>query len=431
VSFAAVVLGLALIDALVLVAVHPQLQKLRDIANDHARAVQLTTGIRARISTARRDLRVAATRGGPPSAAGAPEPLDVAPELARLEARLAALAPLVDAASQRPAVEALRTSLARCSDEARLIEALLARGDGAAARRRLEPFLDRARDAGEAADEIVMFNADQVELLSRSIGSSLRGTVLAATLVTLLGGASALVLLRRALRGLASEEEEAAARATELEAFAGRAAHELRTPLQTMSLALRTLDRGVDQAALDRARRSADRLRDTVDGLLEFARAGASSSAPGTAELDRVVGELREELAPQLASAHVSLDVAVPAGTTVAMAPSHLATVLRNLVGNAVKYASGADGARVTVRGAPVAGAIRVEVGDNGAGIPADVLPRVFEPFVRGTSRGAGYGLGLATVRRLVEAHRGEVRISSAPGTGTTVELVLPAPAGR
>lgn len=422
VSFAVVVLGLAVVDALVLLAVEPQLQSLRDIANNHARAVQVTTRIRAQISTARRDLFTAVSDRGRGERHGR---VDVAAEFARVAAHADALLPLVDTPAELADIAALRTSLERCAEEAERIQTLLAGGDHLEVRHRWETFVELTRLANETADQIVTFNTGKVEQLSRSIRLNLRWTVLAATIVTLVGGASALVLLRRALRGLASEEAAANARSTELEAFAARAAHELRTPLQTVSLALRTLEQGSNPQALERARRSAERLRDTVDDLLAFAHAGGSALEPGAADLSRVVSEVREEFGPQLASAHVSLRVDVPSGTMVAMATTHLATVMRNLVANAVKYAN-ADDARVVVRATRANDAVHVEVADNGPGIPAEALPRVFEPFVRGTSRSTGHGLGLATVRRLVEAHRGAVHMSSAPGGGTTVELDLP-----
>lgn len=106
---------------------------------------------------------------------------------------------------------------------------------------------------------IVSFNAVQVEQLSRSIRRNLRGTLLASLALVLAGGASALFLLRRALRGLDAEDAAASARSAELEVFAARAAHELRTPLQSISLALGALERGGSAEALARSRRSVER----------------------------------------------------------------------------------------------------------------------------------------------------------------------------
>ena len=108
--------------------------------------------------------------------------------------------------------------------------------------------------------------------------------------------------------------------------------------------------------------------------------------------------------------------------------------VVANLVLNAVQAARGP--VKVTVSVAPVqAGeiphgtnlehAVRLQVRDNGPGIPEEIRERLFDPFVSG--RPGGSGLGLAIVQRAVEAHRGLVLVDSAPGAGTTFTIFLPA----
>jgi signal transduction histidine kinase len=69
-----------------------------------------------------------------------------------------------------------------------------------------------------------------------------------------------------------------------------------------------------------------------------------------------------------------------------------------------------------------------ISVADAGEGMPAEVRRRAFEPFFRGSANGPGSGLGLATVRRIVEAHGGVVSIDSGPGAGTRLRVLLPAP---
>ena len=69
---------------------------------------------------------------------------------------------------------------------------------------------------------------------------------------------------------------------------------------------------------------------------------------------------------------------------------------------------------------------IVIQISDNGCGIPADVLPRVFEPFYTTREVGQGTGLGLSVCRDIILAHGGHIEINSQPGTGTTVELTLP-----
>jgi signal transduction histidine kinase len=86
---------------------------------------------------------------------------------------------------------------------------------------------------------------------------------------------------------------------------------------------------------------------------------------------------------------------------------------------------------RIDVRASGAGDRVRIEVADTGPGIPADFQNTIFEPFVRGPQESAsGMGLGLATVKRLVKAHGGEITLRSTPGKGTTFCVDLPR-AGR
>ncbi|HET9594434.1 MAG TPA: HAMP domain-containing sensor histidine kinase [Anaeromyxobacteraceae bacterium] len=420
-AFLVVVLALALVDIVVLLAADPELQSLRDIADMHARALKVTTHIRGHLLDIRQEL-FATLRVGRATVV-AP---DVAQAFAHLGRDAEALLSLAATRPDRSEAGMLRAALTRCEEESRSAAAEVGRSNGAPAHLRLEALLDATRSASEAADQIVSSNADAVEQLARRIRVHLRWTILAATFLSVMGAAAVLLLQHRLLRSFSAERAAASTRSVELECFAARAAHELRNPLQTVSLALRALEHGDQAHALERAQRSTDRLRDTVDDLLQFARAGITPEATSPADVSSVIGEVQDELAPQLAAANVAMNVHVPPGTSVAMANVHLAIVLRNVVGNAVKYSTGAERACVTICATPGRADVHLEVSDNGPGIPAEALPRLFEPFFRATTRSSGHGLGLATVRRLVEAHRGAVRITSAPGVGTKVELDLP-----
>jgi signal transduction histidine kinase len=108
--------------------------------------------------------------------------------------------------------------------------------------------------------------------------------------------------------------------------------------------------------------------------------------------------------------------------------------VVANLVLNAVQAARGPIKITVSIaavsageipHGTNLEHAVRLQVRDNGPGIPPEIRDRLFDPFV--SSRPGGTGLGLAIVQRAVEAHRGLVLVDSAPGTGTTFTIFLPA----
>jgi len=101
--------------------------------------------------------------------------------------------------------------------------------------------------------------------------------------------------------------------------------------------------------------------------------------------------------------------------------------VLSNLIGNAIKYIGEGPDKRVRVRARPEDGTVRVEVVDTGPGVPFALRERVFDPYVRASSSSIpGLGLGLATVRRLVETHGGRVGVDAAPGGGSRFWIELP-----
>jgi signal transduction histidine kinase len=97
-------------------------------------------------------------------------------------------------------------------------------------------------------------------------------------------------------------------------------------------------------------------------------------------------------------------------------------------VRNAIKYVGEGPDRRVAVRAARIDGVVRIEVEDNGPGLPEGLGARSFEPFVRGAgSREPGIGLGLATVKKITEAHGGRVDVRSIPGRGARFGIELPA----
>src|SRR5262249_21389765 len=93
---------------------------------------------------------------------------------------------------------------------------------------------------------------------------------------------------------------------------------------------------------------------------------------------------------------------------------------------NAMKYIGDVRLRRVTISVRQTRNDLRFEVADTGPGIAPDIRERVFQPHVRGASTEAGFGLGLATVRRLVEAHKGEVGLDATPEGGCRFSVRLP-----
>ena len=172
--------------------------------------------------------------------------------------------------------------------------------------------------------------------------------------------------------------------------------------------------------------RETERLNRLVGDFLRYAR-------PGEGRVERVaLRDLMDEIR-QLVEADehsgVRLDLEIPDDVCTKGDPDQLRQVFWNLVLNAVQ--SEPRDARVLVRGEvqrPLQSedneSVLIEVIDRGSGIPEDILERVFEPFF--TTRAKGTGLGLATVHRVVEAHGGELTVSSTEGEGTRVRVLLP-----
>jgi signal transduction histidine kinase len=220
-------------------------------------------------------------------------------------------------------------------------------------------------------------------------------------------------------------------RVDDLEAFAGRLAHEIKSPLTSASLSLDLLrlNAGETRAVLpivERARRSIARVSITVDALLAFARAGAGSAPGLEADVPTIVREVLDELRQFAEERQIQLAAEVDA-CRLTCSPGLLWTLLTNLVGNALKHMGPSPLRCVTVRVRAVHDAVRIEVEDTGPGIGPELRQRIFNPFVRAPdATEPGIGLGLATVRRVVEAHGGRVGVESQPSHGSSFWLVLP-----
>ncbi len=289
---------------------------------------------------------------------------------------------------------------------------------------------------------LTRLNLDQGEVEARTILGIQRraeqitlvmfaGTLLVATVAAAL----TLRLLRQTDREAAIHERFLQDRADELEAFAGRVAHDLKDPLAVLSMRLGIMRSHMDDdtrklgGALDKASVQVARMDEVIRSLLEFARAGGQPSTDARAELGDVMAQVVEDLAPAAATAHVELHVDPFPPEQLACTPGALSSVLHNLVGNAIKYI--VDG-RAPVREIRLHVAdqpenVRVEVKDNGPGLPPGAEQTVFEPFVRlGRTKQAGTGLGLATVRRIVEAYGGRVGVVAEPGAGSCFWFEMP-----
>lgn len=246
------------------------------------------------------------------------------------------------------------------------------------------------------------------------------------------GGALLIRRLGRSqLEMIARDRAVHAQTAAELETFASRVAHDILSPLGAASLAIELAgkedDRARRQKLAERGTRAVSRIKLLVEGLLEFARAGGRPGTLQSADLDATVRDVVFVLEPAATTANVELVAELHAPCSLACNPGVLTSLLSNLVNNAVKYMGDSARRVVTVRSLDAGESVRVEVADTGPGVPEAVRSHVFEPYVRAVdTKQPGIGLGLATVRRLAEAHGGKVGLDSELGVGTTFWFELP-----
>ncbi|MBA3395515.1 MAG: response regulator [Deltaproteobacteria bacterium] len=216
--------------------------------------------------------------------------------------------------------------------------------------------------------------------------------------------------------------------------FLAMLGHELRNPLAPIVTALHLIRlRGGDpfereRAIIDRQVHHVVRL---VDDLLDVSRItrGAIQLRCGTVELAWIVGRALEAAASGVAERDHQVVVSVPeTGLAIDADVDRLTQVVANLVSNAAKYTP--RGGRIEIVGDVEGGCARLVVRDNGAGIDAALLPRLFELFVPGRrmqEAAGGLGLGLSIVRSIVEMHGGVVSAASqGPGRGATFTVRLP-----
>ena len=225
---------------------------------------------------------------------------------------------------------------------------------------------------------------------------------------------------------------------TQQREFLANAAHELKTPVAILKSTLQSLaqrPRSADEyrSGLDEALEDMLRLEKLLHSMLRLARAEQWAA-----------GSQRRDLAPvdvaltcQIAIERVHA-VAEQRGITIEFAPNgtmqlpadpdDLELVWSNLLENAIRFSPERGTVRITMRSTGVHG--YVEVADDGPGIPASELPRIFERFHRGdssrTRNTGGYGLGLAISKALVEAYGGTIKPESKPGAGTRMIVSLP-----
>ena len=245
----------------------------------------------------------------------------------------------------------------------------------------------------------------------------------------------------RELAGLATEFDGMLQRLEDsfqrLSQFSADIAHELRTPINNLM--------GEAEVALRRERTSREyanviassleeyhRLAELIDSLLFLARAENADLSLQKSWF-RVADELAQPLSyHELQATEFEITLGFTGDAQLFADSTLFRRAFSNVVANALKHTP--RGGNVTVAVCPVGDAVKILIKDDGVGIPAEHLPRIFDRFYRvDASRAtamAGTGLGLAIVKTIVDLHSGSVTIESKAGEGTLVTLVFPVPPG-
>jgi signal transduction histidine kinase len=246
-------------------------------------------------------------------------------------------------------------------------------------------------------------------------------TGLAVTLLGLVGGASVLraAWTRRERQLLALKSE-----------FVATVSHELRTPLASMRLMAETLERRLNgiKVARDypgRLIREIDSLNLLVENILSFNRLEKGRWKPSVedVQLSDIVCILQQEL-PGVTRARVNVLFEGSSNLVVRADPELMKLLFLNLGTNACKY-NDDDPVMIRIE-AKALEPLVIRMADNGIGIPADQVEKVFSEFYRVEGVGRGFGLGLAICRLIMDLHAGQIRVADSSSSGTVFELSFP-----
>lgn len=218
--------------------------------------------------------------------------------------------------------------------------------------------------------------------------------------------------------------------------FLSNVSHELRTPLTAIIAFVETLEEGAiedpehNRRFLSVIRKNATRMHNLIDDILELSaiEAGTVSVEPHSIRLRPLVEDVTTALASRAEQRRIALANEVAPEVTVYADARRLEQMLSNLIDNAIKF--NREGGSVRIRHEGGTQHERIIVTDNGDGIPAEHIERIFERFYRvdrARSREmGGTGLGLAIVKHLARAHGGEATVHSVPGSGAAFTIELP-----
>lgn len=231
------------------------------------------------------------------------------------------------------------------------------------------------------------------------------------------------------------ENQRLQAQYAEIASLAGGLAHEIKNPLSTIRMNLELLVEDLQQAETARDRRMLQKLQviqrecgnleNVLNAFLQFARVGELDLAE--ANLNELVGDFIEFYRPEAGERGIEISPHLAADLpTVCVDRSLIRQVLMNLALNAQQAMP--DGGLLELQTRQQGGRVLLELIDNGHGMDERTMAKMFQAFF--STKPGGSGLGLPTVRKIIEAHGGTISCESEPGRGTRFTISLPAAKG-
>ena len=217
----------------------------------------------------------------------------------------------------------------------------------------------------------------------------------------------------------------------ELEEFSYVASHDLQEPLRTVISYSKLLEVDVGEGLSEEAREdlrfireATERMRNLINDLLELSRVGRADACTESVDLGECMKQVMDNLRTRTEKTGGTVEYQnLP---LVRGNPRELTSVLQNLVGNALKF-HGEKPPHIKVSARKRGDMWKISVADNGIGISADYMDKIFTPFKRlhGAANYDGTGIGLAIVRKILEHHGGEISVESIPDEGSTFSFTL------
>ena len=236
---------------------------------------------------------------------------------------------------------------------------------------------------------------------------------------------------QRTLEALERQAEVLARSNAELDEFAHVVSHDLKAPLRGIkslaSWVAEDFGSGLPPEALEHLAQIGERARrmgQLIDGVLRYSRVGAAHAARESVDSRAVLDEVVDSLRPFLEG--LRIEGAFP---RVVYDPTQLAQVFQNLIANAIQH-RGKPSGEIVVSCREQGGYFEFSVNDDGVGIEESQQRRIFRMFHSVNPSGETAGVGLAIVKRIVEAHGGSVSVESKPGAGASFRFTIPKPEG-